>query len=129
MDGYNFSVTSEVKANSGSAVDTKRKRFLNASRLHRRSSLAPSHFLLPPSTILSMGFKSAGTEDKRVSIDSGSMENIPLLGPLVPRVEEAGDEDDTKSNTFMFWEELHILSKYTLPLFGYVSLLYLLPVN
>jgi hypothetical protein len=76
-----------------------------------------------------MSFKSAGIEDKRVSIDSGAMENIPLLGPLMPRIEEAGDEDDTKSNTSMFWEELRILSKYTLPVFGYVSLLYLSPVN
>jgi MATE family multidrug resistance protein len=101
----------------------------NTSRLRRRSSLPPSHFLLPPPTMSSISFKSAGTEGKRVSIDSGATENTPLLEPLVPRIEEAEDEDDTKSNTSMFWEELRILSKYTLPVFGYVSILYLLPVN
>jgi len=35
-------------------------------------------------------------------------ETTPLLGPLVPRIseEQPGDDDDIKSNTTMFWEEM-----------------------
>ncbi|KII84673.1 hypothetical protein PLICRDRAFT_357130 [Plicaturopsis crispa FD-325 SS-3] len=48
-------------------------------------------------------------------------ENTPLLGPLVPRIEENTAENsghDDTSTTTMFWEELRVLCKYTLPVFG-----------
>ena len=50
-------------------------------------------------------------------------ENTPLLAPPVPRIEEQYDrEDDTGSITSnkMFWEEVSVLTKYTLPVFGCV---------
>lgn len=48
-------------------------------------------------------------------------ENTPLLNPPVPRIEEAelnGLPDDENRMT-MFWEELRILTKYALPVFGF----------
>lgn len=85
----------------------------------RRSSFPSSYIHPPSSTIPSMNFKS-GPPNKQPSLDAAT-ENTPLLGPLVPRIEEQpGDGDDTKSNTTMFWEEMRILSKYTLPVFGLV---------
>jgi MATE family multidrug resistance protein len=48
-------------------------------------------------------------------------ENTPLLAPFMPRIQEdvdfpcGGHEPGTAQ---MYWEELCILSKYTLPVFG-----------
>lgn len=51
-------------------------------------------------------------------------ENTPLLSnPPIPRIEESLDRDpssDSESKSSMFWEELVILSKYALPVFGCV---------
>ena len=50
-------------------------------------------------------------------------ENTPLLSPPVLRTEEEIDRNITADNgtsTTMFWEELRILTKYALPVFGYV---------
>ena len=50
-------------------------------------------------------------------------ENTPLLAPPVPRIEEECDREDATgptSSSKMFWEEMGILAKYTLPVFGYV---------
>jgi len=71
-----------------------------------------------------MDFKSKPGKDPLT--ENGATENTPLL---VPRIEEgqSGDEDRTKSNTAMFWEEMRILSKYTLPVFGSVTSLVLWP--
>ena len=52
-------------------------------------------------------------------------ENTPLLSPPVPRIEEEIDRNvsaDNGTSTAMFWEELRILTKYALPVFGYVQL-------
>lgn len=52
-------------------------------------------------------------------------ENTPLLSPLVPRIEEEIDRNvsaDSGTSMAMFWEELRILTKYALPVFGYVHL-------
>lgn len=47
-------------------------------------------------------------------------EITPLLSnPPVPCIEETIDNVDSY---FMFWEELFILAKYALPVFGYVHL-------
>ncbi|KAH7911169.1 MATE efflux family protein [Hygrophoropsis aurantiaca] len=51
---------------------------------------------------------------------SNAAETTPLLAPLMPRIEESVDKSDALediSTTKMFWEELRILSKYTLPVF------------
>ncbi|KAH8110297.1 MATE efflux family protein [Phellopilus nigrolimitatus] len=50
-------------------------------------------------------------------------ENTPLLGPLVPRIEEEVDGEDREDfegqSTFVkYWEESKILMKYTMPVFG-----------
>ena len=53
-------------------------------------------------------------------------EATPLLNnPPVPRIEENIDVNtstNTSSNIAMFWEELAILTKYALPVFGYAPL-------
>lgn len=92
------------------------------TRSPRRKSFPTSFIRPPPSTIPSMNFTS--TPDKDPSTENGTTENTPLL---VPRIEEgqSGDEDRTKSNTVMFWEEMRILSKYTFPVFGSVTPLFL----
>jgi len=48
-------------------------------------------------------------------------ENTPLILPPVPLVEEVGRHRsvDIGSSMLMFWEELRILIKYALPVFGY----------
>ncbi|KAI0945255.1 hypothetical protein AcW1_001519 [Taiwanofungus camphoratus] len=48
-------------------------------------------------------------------------ESTPLLAPLVPRIEEEVDREntnETEHSVNMFREELAILTKYTLPVFG-----------
>lgn len=50
-------------------------------------------------------------------------ENTPLLAPLVPRIEEEVDREDpadAESSSSMLKEEVKILAKYTLPVFGCV---------
>ena len=50
-------------------------------------------------------------------------ENTPLLAPLVPRIEEEVDREDpadAESSSSMLKEEIKILAKYTLPVFGCV---------
>jgi len=64
-----------------------------------------------------------------VSGDSDSGRSVPtehtplLTAPPVPRIEEDIDRDpahDRDSSIEMFWEELPILTKYALPVFGCV---------
>lgn len=53
-------------------------------------------------------------------------ENTPLLAPPVPRIEEECDtspDDGTPRFSSMFREEMGILTKYTLPVFGYAHFL------
>ncbi|KAI0718352.1 MATE efflux family protein [Cerioporus squamosus] len=48
-------------------------------------------------------------------------ENTPLLAPPVPRIEEecdGEDADESSSASKLFWEEVRILTKYTVPVFG-----------
>ncbi|KAH9831196.1 MATE efflux family protein [Rhodofomes roseus] len=52
---------------------------------------------------------------------SDASENTPLLAPLVPRIEEdvdRADPADAESYSTMLKEEVRILAKYTLPVFG-----------
>lgn len=91
----------------------------------RRSSF-PTTYIRPQSpAVASMNFRT-NTHDKHHNgaPDLANVnEDTPLLGPYVPRIEEeqAGDNDMHKSFTAMFWEELRILAKYTVPVFGYVT--------
>ncbi|KAG6876115.1 hypothetical protein C0992_000911, partial [Termitomyces sp. T32_za158] len=43
-------------------------------------------------------------------------ENTPLLNPPVPRIDESFDDDNRTVHAF--WEELRILTRYALPVFG-----------
>ncbi|KAF4616349.1 hypothetical protein D9613_008614 [Agrocybe pediades] len=56
------------------------------------------------------------------SLSFNASETTPLLNnPPIPRIEEAVDQDpaaDDGSKIVMFWEEVWILSKYALPVFG-----------
>ncbi|KAF9561399.1 MATE efflux family protein [Agrocybe pediades] len=60
------------------------------------------------------------TATPRLSFNAS--ESTPLLNnPPIPRIEEAVDRDpaaDDGSKIVMFWEEVWILSKYALPVFG-----------
>ena len=47
-------------------------------------------------------------------------ENTPLIPPTVPRVEEVGRHGCVDIDMVMFREELRVLIKYALPVFGYV---------
>lgn len=50
-------------------------------------------------------------------------EVTPLLNPPFPRIVEhveRSDSDPDESRMKMFWEELRIITKYTLPVFGFV---------
>jgi len=116
QDEENNLTEDEEGASSANEVD---RRVSFRAQSPRRSSFPSSYIIPPPATIPSMNFKSS-MPDKDPVVENGATEHTPLLGPLVPRIEEAehGNEDHTKSNTTMFWEEIRILSKYTLPVFG-----------
>lgn len=56
--------------------------------------------------------------------EPNATENTPLLAPLVPRIIEEIDETDGRepsTSANLYREELAILAKYTLPVFGYVT--------
>lgn len=102
---------SGANADSGSEDATLIQRPHASSRSPRRSSF-PSTYIRPQtSTIPSMKFKPDGQDPD---------EDTPLLREYVPRIEEEqfGNEDAEKSFTTMFWEELRVLGKYTVPVFG-----------
>lgn len=78
-------------------------------RILRRSSF-PTSYLRPPVPFA----------DERVLPKSRfATENSPLLGPLVPRIDEETNRNASHNVAMiMFWEELHILTRYTIPVFG-----------
>ncbi|KAF8067575.1 hypothetical protein FPV67DRAFT_1401306, partial [Lyophyllum atratum] len=47
-------------------------------------------------------------------------ENTPLLNPPVPRIDESAREQtsDNDKPLHIFWDELRILTRYALPVFG-----------
>lgn len=50
-------------------------------------------------------------------------ENTPLLNPAVPRIDEQFESTSRHAgNMIIFWEELRILTRYALPVFGFVVL-------
>lgn len=92
-------------------------------RLSPRRSSFPTEFIRPLNpTLGSLPVDRSWSGSKSV-IPS---ENTPLLGPLVPRIEEEveGDVRDGEGPSArslrlaVYWEETKILSKYTLPVFG-----------
>lgn len=77
-------------------------------RTPRRLSF-PTPYIRPPQP--SMGPGSAG--------GGVALETTPLL---VPRINEELDGDNDNNPMTMFWEELRILTRYTLPVYGFVLL-------
>ena len=90
------------------------------SRKPRRSSF--------PSTYLTPFNPTMGPLPDRHGHRSGpypreANENTPLLAPPVPRIEEECDAEDiteSLSTSKLYREEIGILTKYTIPVFGYV---------
>lgn len=88
-------------------------------RLTRRSSF-PTSYIRPINPTM-------GPLPDKLGNRSGpnppqASENTPLLAPLVPRIQEDVDDEDLRPGSAqrknVIWEELKILSKYTLPVFG-----------
>lgn len=78
----------------------------------RRTSF-PSSYILPPQP--SMNIIPTAPSVLRPT------ENTPLLAPLIPRIRENVDfpiDGHEPSTAQMYWEELRILLKYSLPVFG-----------
>lgn len=78
----------------------------------RRTSF-PSSYILPPQP--SMNIIPTAPSVLQPT------ENTPLLAPLIPRIRENVDfpiDGREPSTAQMYWEELRILLKYSLPVFG-----------
>ncbi|KAG2159453.1 MATE efflux family protein [Suillus bovinus] len=78
----------------------------------RRTSF-PSSYILPPQPFMKIIPQAPNVLQPT--------ENTPLLAPLIPLIREEVDfpsDGHEPTTTQMFWEELGILLKYTLPVFG-----------
>lgn len=88
----------------------------------RRESFPVEHYYRPlnPTIGISHGGDPRGEASQHVT--QPATETSPLLNnPPVPRIEENRNSADDASKVTMFWEELAILTKYALPVFGYAS--------
>ena len=93
---------------------------LASRRILRRTSF-PSSYIVPPQPSVYIVPKVPDMHQPT--------ENTPLLAPFMPRIQEDVDFPSLgrdPSTAQMYWEELWILSKYTLPVFGLVHLSLLL---
>ena len=93
---------------------------LRPPRLTRRQSFPTSYFIRPINPTMAplpdkYGHRSGPNKPQ-------ATENTPLLAPLVPRIPEVVDEEDlrpgSEKRNVATWEEIKILAKYTLPVFG-----------
>lgn len=104
----------------------------NWTKAPRRRSSFPTVYIRPlnPNTtpLIAQPKNTVDRNGSKVSLPS---ETSPLLGPLVPRIEEdvyreerEGSERIGRAQLFVerYWEEFKILLKYTLPVFGYVCI-------
>ena len=86
-------------------------------RVTRRESSPVSHYIRPLNPTI--GVYPHSEASKHLPTESS-----PLLDhPAVPRIEEDRDYNASAENTStinMFWEELAVLTKYAIPVFGYV---------
>ncbi|KAG1861143.1 MATE efflux family protein [Suillus subalutaceus] len=80
---------------------------LLASRKQIRRTSFPSSYILPPQPSTNIIPTASGVLQPT--------ENTPLLAPLMPRIREKRGLSYTAQ---MYWEELCILVKYSLPVFG-----------
>ncbi|KAI0795658.1 MATE efflux family protein [Abortiporus biennis] len=86
-------------------------------RLMRRSSF-PTSYVTPFNPSMGPFPDKAGFRSGPNPL--GASETSPLLGPLVPRIEEEIDEEDStiEPPVNLLWDEIRILTKYTWPVFG-----------
>ncbi|TDL13472.1 MATE efflux family protein [Rickenella mellea] len=98
-------------------------------RLSPRRSSFPAEYIRPLNPTMAPMPSMSANKHKTWSSGSKSVipsENTPLLGPLVPRIEEEVDGEDNEERAQAarnikiraYWEETKILAKYTLPVFG-----------
>lgn len=100
----------------------------------RRRSSFPTAFIRPLNPNMAPLASQPESEPQRTGSKAVlPSETTPLLGPLIPRIEEEVDQEDQdvyreagriRSFIDKYWEEFGILLKYTLPVFGYVLKLY-----
>ncbi|KAG1888238.1 MATE efflux family protein [Suillus subluteus] len=86
---------------------------LLTSRKQVRRTSFPSSYILPPQPSTNIIPTAPGVLQPT--------ENTPLLAPLMPRIRENVDfpsDGHEPSTAQMYWEELCILVKYSLPVFG-----------
>ncbi len=95
---------------------------IHGRRKNTRRSSVPSPYLTPFNPTMGPLPDRHGHRSGPYSRDPN--ENTPLLAPPVPRIEEVCDREDVdeEPSSKVFREELAILAKYTLPVFGYVPL-------
>ena len=129
----NMSVDEDTQSGAGEvapAIFSQNLLHPNWTKAPRRRSSFPTVYIRPlnPNTtpIIAQPGSSVERNGSKVSLPS---ETSPLLGPLVPRIEEdvcreerEGSERIGRAQLFVekYWEEFKILLKYTLPVFGYV---------
>ena len=85
----------------------------------RRSSFPTAY--VTPFNPTSMGPLPDQAGHRSGPADPAATEHTPLLGPLVPRIAEEVDGKDLSalsSPSHVLWEEVRILAKYTLPVYG-----------
>ena len=96
---------------------------LNPAR-RRRRSFSNAYYYRPPRPTIG----SYPRQDLSDAISNGRLAIIPsettplLSNPPVPRIEEPTDDcgAENGSDLLMLWEEMLILARYSLPVFGYV---------
>ncbi|KAG2134116.1 MATE efflux family protein [Suillus clintonianus] len=86
---------------------------LLASRKQVRRTSFPSSYILPPQPSMNIIPTAQNVPQPT--------ENTPLLAPFMPRIQEDVDfpcDGQEPTTAQMYWEELRILCKYALPVFG-----------
>jgi multidrug resistance protein, MATE family len=101
------------------ALPTEESNLVASRKRPRRSSFPTSY--VTPFNPTSMGPLPDKT-GHRSGPSAAPTEHTPLLAPLVPRIPEEVDDEDIHSELGsrpnVLWEEMRILTKYTLPVCG-----------
>ena len=102
-------------------------------RVTRRESFPVSHYYRPHNPTIGAYPSVEPHSEALLHATPSSTETSPLLNhPPVPRIEENIDYNASADNTStvnMLWEELAVLTKYAIPVFGYVLRSFSVKVN
>ncbi|OCH87072.1 MATE efflux family protein [Obba rivulosa] len=104
-------------ASSGLQLDDSDAQHISHTKMRRKS--LPTSYVTPSNTTAASLPDNSGY--RTVPMASSATENTPLLAPPIPRIEEEVDAQyavEPERLAPMRWEELKILTKYTLPVFG-----------